>query len=66
MNDALVVQRPDVESTSPKELLLLFHGSVDAQARLRALGADATLDRFAGLAHGIDARVVECLNRLLS
>ena len=39
--------------------------SVEALARLQALGARATLDRFAGLGHGIDARVVECIVRRL-
>jgi phospholipase/carboxylesterase len=39
--------------------------SVEAQARLQALGAQATLDSFAGLGHGIDARVVECIVRRL-
>jgi phospholipase/carboxylesterase len=32
--------------------------SVDAQAQLQALGATATLDRFPGLGHGIDQRVL--------
>ncbi|MEX8520403.1 MAG: hypothetical protein AB3X44_17995 [Leptothrix sp. (in: b-proteobacteria)] len=31
---------------------------VDALAQLQALGATATLDRFPGLGHGIDPRVV--------
>ena len=33
--------------------------AVDAEQRLRALGSDVTLDRFAGLGHGIDGRVAE-------
>lgn len=47
----------------------LMHGDADpvmpaqlgehALARLQALGGPATLDRFPGLGHGIDARVVE-------
>jgi phospholipase/carboxylesterase len=46
----------------------LMHGEQDgvmpvtlaeaAHAQLLALGADVTLDRFAGLGHGIDGRVV--------
>ncbi|MEY4754039.1 MAG: hypothetical protein RJA44_1714 [Pseudomonadota bacterium] len=32
--------------------------SVDALAQLQALGASATLDRFPGLGHGIDQRVL--------
>ncbi len=40
--------------------------SVDAQARLQALGAVSTLDRIPGLAHGIDARVVDCIDRRLA
>jgi len=39
--------------------------AVDAQARLQLLGAAATLDRFPGLGHGIDARVVERILRRL-
>jgi phospholipase/carboxylesterase len=59
-----------------RTVLHLLHGeqdpvmpialSVDAQARLLALGASATLDRIPGLAHGIDARVVDCINRRLA
>lgn len=33
--------------------------SVDALAQLQALGATATLDRFPGLGHGIDTRVLD-------
>jgi phospholipase/carboxylesterase len=32
--------------------------SVDAQVQLRALGATVTLDRFPGLSHGIDQRML--------
>lgn len=32
--------------------------SIDALAQLQALGAAATLDRFPGLGHGIDPRVL--------
>ena len=49
-------------------LLHLMHGeqdrvmpvglAVDAQRQLRALGAQATLDLYPGLGHGIDARVI--------
>ena len=42
------------------------HASVDAAAQLRALGAtDVTLDRFPGLGHGIDARVLATIVRRL-
>jgi len=40
--------------------------AVEAQAQLVALGAQSTLDRFPGLAHGIDARVIESLQRRLA
>ena len=40
-------------------------GAVDARAQLHALGAHATLDRVAGLGHGIDLRVVEAIVRRL-
>jgi phospholipase/carboxylesterase len=35
--------------------------AVDAAERLRVLGADVTLDRFTGLAHGIDGQVARRL-----
>ena len=35
--------------------------SLDAVARLHGLGAQATLDSFSGLGHGIDRRVIECV-----
>jgi phospholipase/carboxylesterase len=35
----------------------------DAHRALQALGATATIDRFSGLGHGIDARVVEAILR---
>ncbi|RZS46673.1 esterase [Sphaerotilus mobilis] len=39
--------------------------SVDGQAQLQALGAEVTLDRFPGLGHGVDARVLaKVLDRL--
>ncbi len=37
--------------------------AVDADRHLRALGARSTLDRFPGLAHGIDARVIDAIVR---
>lgn len=40
-------------------------GAVDALTQLRALGAVATLDRFPGLGHGIDQRVVDAIVRRL-
>jgi len=52
----------------PSTQIHLMHGdadpvmpvrsSVESLARLQALGAQATLDRFPGLGHGIDARVL--------
>lgn len=39
--------------------------AVEAEHELRSLGGNATLDRFAGLGHGIDARVVEAIGRRL-
>jgi phospholipase/carboxylesterase len=39
--------------------------AMDAEHELRSLGANATLDRFAGLGHGIDARVAEAIDRRL-
>jgi phospholipase/carboxylesterase len=38
----------------------------EAHTQLQALGADPTLDRFAGLGHGIDARVVDAIVKRLS
>jgi phospholipase/carboxylesterase len=37
--------------------------AIDADRDLQALGVTSTLDRFAGLGHGIDARVVEAIGR---
>lgn len=55
--------------TQPGCVVHLLHGDQDAvmppaladdaAQRWRALGGTATLDRFAGLGHGIDARVVQ-------
>ena len=39
--------------------------AVDALAQLQGLGAVATLDRFPGLGHGIDKRVVDAIVRRL-
>jgi phospholipase/carboxylesterase len=40
--------------------------AIDALAQLQALGAEATLDRFPGLGHGIDRRVVDAVIRRLN
>jgi phospholipase/carboxylesterase len=39
--------------------------AVDALAQLQGLGAVATLDRFPGLSHGIDRRVIDAVVRRL-
>lgn len=67
-------------ATPPRRLpdgvtLHLLHGdddrvmpvglAVEADLALQRLGADTTLDRFPGLGHGIDARVVDTLLRRL-
>ena len=39
--------------------------AVEAHDQLQLLGATSTLDKFAGLGHAIDARVVECLQHRL-
>lgn len=39
--------------------------AMEAERQLQALGASITLDRFAGLGHGIDARVVQAIGRRL-
>lgn len=49
-----------------KDTVMPIGMAVEAHARLQALGAASTLDRFADLAHGMDARVVECLQRRLT
>lgn len=49
----------DADAVMPVQL------AVDALAQLQALGAAATLDRFAGLGHGIDRRVVDAIVRRL-
>jgi phospholipase/carboxylesterase len=45
----------DADSVMPVSL------AIDAHARLLALHARATLDRFPGLGHGIDGRVVNAI-----
>jgi phospholipase/carboxylesterase len=47
------------------DAVMPVRGAVDALAQLQGLGAVATLDRFAGLGHGIDARVIDAIVRLL-
>jgi phospholipase/carboxylesterase len=47
------------------DAVMPVRGSVDALAQLHALGAVATLDRFPGLGHGIDRRVVDAIVRRL-
>ena len=66
-------QPPHIASKSTRTHLM--HGdadgvmpvrlAVDALAQLQGLGAIATLDRFAGLGHGIDGRVVDAIVRRL-
>jgi phospholipase/carboxylesterase len=48
------------------DAVMPVQGAVDALAQLQTLGAAATLDRFSGLGHGIDARVVEAVVRRLN
>jgi phospholipase/carboxylesterase len=45
--------------------IMPVQGALDALAQLQALGAAVTLDRFPGLGHGIDGRVVEATLRTL-
>jgi len=40
--------------------------AVRAHQQVQALGAASTLDRFPGLGHGIDARVMECVQRRIT
>ena len=49
----------DVDAVMPVQL------AVDALAQLQGLGAVATLDRFPGLGHGIDMRVIDAIVRRL-
>lgn len=39
--------------------------AMEAERELRSLGSSPTLDRFAGLGHGIDARVLQAIGRRL-
>jgi phospholipase/carboxylesterase len=61
---------------APKDTIVnLMHGdqdrvmpvglALDADRQLHTVGATSTLDRFPGLGHGIDARVVEAIARRL-
>ena len=47
------------------DAVMPIRAAVDAFAKLQELGASSTLDRFAGLGHGIDARVVDAIVRRL-
>jgi phospholipase/carboxylesterase len=47
------------------DAVMPVRGAVDAFAQLRGLGAVATLDRFPGLGHGIDNRVLDAIVRRL-
>lgn len=47
------------------DAVMPVRGAIDAFAQLQALGAAATLDRFPGLGHGIDRRVVDAVVRKL-
>lgn len=48
------------------DAVMPVQGAVDALAQLQDLGAVATLDRFPGLGHGVDGRVVEAIVRRLN
>jgi phospholipase/carboxylesterase len=48
------------------DAVMPVRGAVDALAQLQGLGAAATLDRFPGLGHGIDGRVVDTIVRRLN
>jgi phospholipase/carboxylesterase len=45
--------------------IMPVQGAIDALAQLQGLGAMATLDRFPGLGHGIDRRVLDVVIRRL-
>ena len=47
------------------DAVMPVQGAVDALAQLQGLGAVATLDRFPGLGHGIDRRVIDAIVRRL-
>jgi phospholipase/carboxylesterase len=46
-----------------QDVVMPIRLAVDADRDLKSLGAASTLDRFAGLGHGIDGRVVEAIGR---
>ena len=48
------------------DYVMPVQGAVDALAQLQDLGAVATLDRFPGLGHGVDGRVVDAIVRRLN
>ena len=48
------------------DAVMPVRGAVEALAQLQGLGAVATLDRFPGLGHGIDGRVVDAIVRRLN
>ena len=48
-----------------QDQVMPFRLALEAERELRSLGASHTLDRFAGLGHGIDARVVQAIGRRL-
>lgn len=48
-----------------QDQVMPFRLALEAERELRSLGASPTLDRFAGLGHGIDARVVQAIGRRL-
>jgi phospholipase/carboxylesterase len=45
--------------------IMPVQGAIDALAQMQGLGAMVTLDRFPGLGHGIDRRVVDAVIRRL-
>jgi phospholipase/carboxylesterase len=47
------------------DAVMPVRGAIEALAQLQGLGAFATLDRFPGLGHGIDGRVVDAIIRRL-
>lgn len=47
------------------DAVMPVRGAIDALTLLKGIGAVATLDRFPGLGHGIDARVVDAVVRRL-
>lgn len=48
-----------------QDAVMLVHFAREAYQQLQALGASPTLDRFTGLGHGFDGRVVQIMvNRI--